>query len=57
MRASFDYPSMDKMLSDHGFLVYELLTPNEIQEQVIAPTGSEIKAFEHINYVQAVLKK
>ena len=57
MRASFDYPSMDKMLSDHGFLVYELLTPNEIQEQVIAPTGSDIKAFEHINYVQAVLKK
>ena len=56
MKASFDYLSLDSMLSDYGFLVYEILEPKDIQKQIIDPTGAPIRAFEHINYVQAVLK-
>lgn len=57
MRSGFDYLSMDSMLADHGFLVYEMLEPHDIQKSIIDPTGSKITAFEHINYIQAVLKK
>ena len=56
MRACFDYISIEKLLADHGFLVYEMLMPHNIQSLIIDPTGSDIKAFEHINYIQAVLK-
>lgn len=57
MRSCFDYLSLDGMLADHGFLVYEILEPADIQRQIIAPRHADIKAFEHINYVQAVLRK
>ena len=56
MHACFDYISIEKLLSEHGFLVYEMLMPHSIQSQIIDPTGANIKAFEHINYIQAVLK-
>ena len=56
MHACFDYISIEKLLSEHGFLVYEMLMPYNIQSQIIDPTGTDIKAFEHINYIQAVLK-
>lgn len=55
MKSSFDGVSMEMMLSDYGFLVYEILEPADIQKQIIKNTG--MKAFEHINYVQAVYKK
>ena len=54
MRSSFDYISIDSLLAEHGFLVYELLTPAEIQSQIIA--GRDMTAFEHINYILAVHK-
>lgn len=56
MRSCFDYMSIEKLLSDNGFLIYEMLMPHDIQSKIIDPSGSDIKAFEHINYMQSVLK-
>lgn len=47
--------NMEQMLSDYGFLIYEILEPKDIQTQIIGKR--DMKAFEHINYVQAVIKK
>ena len=55
MKSSFDYWSMEQMLSNYGFLIYEILEPKDIQTRIIGKRG--MKAFEHINYVQAVIKK
>lgn len=56
MKSSFDYLSVDRLLGTYGFLVYEVLTPMDIQRMIIDSVGADIKAFEHINYIQAVLK-
>ena len=56
MRSCFDYMSIEKLLSDNGFLIYEILMPRDVQSEIIDPSGSDIKAFEHINYIKAVLK-
>ena len=46
----------EKLLGKHGFLIYELLTPDDIQRDVIDKAGSDMKAFEHVNYCLAVRK-
>lgn len=56
MRSSFDYMSFDTMFAAHGFLIYEFLTPADIQKQIIDPAGASLAAFEHINYATAVKK-
>lgn len=48
--------AIDWAVSDNGFLIYEMLMPHDIQAKIINPTGSDIRAFEHINYIQSVLK-
>lgn len=57
MKTCFSYGELEKLLEKHNFLIYELLTPKDIQTQIIDKKGSDIKAFEHINYVHAVFKK
>ena len=47
---------LEKLLETHGFLIYELLTPDDIQRDVIDRAGAELKAFEHVNYCLAVRK-
>ena len=54
MRSGFSYRELEKLLEKHGFLIYELLTPDEIQRDVIDKAGSDLKAFEHVNYCLAV---
>lgn len=56
MKSEFSYGELEKLLERHGFLIYELLTPKDIQENIITPSGSDIKAFEHVNYCLAVKK-
>ena len=48
--------SAEMLLGKHGFLIYELLTPDDIQRDVIDKAGSDMKAFEHVNYCLAVRK-
>ena len=57
MQAAFSYGELEKLLEKHGFLIYELLTPDEIQRDLIGRAGAELKAFEHVNYCLAVRKK
>ena len=43
-----------KLLEKYGFLIYELLTPDDIQRDIIDKAGADMKAFEHVNYCLAV---
>lgn len=45
-----------KRLSRAGFLVYELLTPRDIEKKFIQGKVKDMHAFENINYIQAVKK-
>ena len=50
---------MEKLLADHGFLIYEHLTPEEITAQYFALYNracpdSPMRAFDHVNYCLAV---
>ena len=57
MQSAFSCSELEKLLETHGFLIYELLTPDDIQRDVIDRTGADLKAFEHVNYCLAVRKK
>ena len=57
MRSSFSYSELETLLEKHGFLIYELLTPENIQRDIIDKAGADMKAFEHVNYCLAVRKK
>ena len=59
MQASYSCADMDKILSAHGFLVYEHLTPPEITRQYFeafncAQPMHPIRAFDNVNYCLAV---
>ena len=56
MQSAFSYSVLEKLLEKHGFLIYELLTPDDIQRDIIDKAGAELKAFEHVNYCLAVRK-
>ena len=55
MQSAFSYSEIEKLLEKHGFLIYELLTPDDIQRDIIDKAG-DMKAFEHVNYCLAVRK-
>ena len=57
MQSAFAYPELEKLLEKHGFLIYELLTPEDIQSDIIDKAGADMKAFEHVNYCLAVRKE
>ena len=57
MRSAFSYSELEKLLEKHGLLIYELLTPDDIQRDIIDKAGADMKAFEHVNYCLAVRKK
>ena len=54
MQSAFSYSELEKLLEKHGFLIYELLTPDDIQRNIIDKTGADMKAFEHVGYCLAV---
>ena len=56
MQSVFSYAELEKLLEKHGFLIYELLTPDDIQRNIIDKAGADMKAFEHVNYCLAVRK-
>lgn len=55
MKSCFGYPELERLLEKYGFLIYELLTPQEIQAHYFDKCG-DMTAFEHIHYVTAVFK-
>ena len=56
MQSAFSYSELETLLEKHGFLIYELLTPDDIQRNVIDKAGADLKAFEHVNYCLAIKK-
>lgn len=56
MQSAFSCGKLEKLLETHGFLIYELLTPEGVQRDVIDRAGADLKAFEHVNYCLAVRK-
>ena len=56
MQSAFSHSELEKLLEKHGFLIYELLTPDDIQRDIIDKAGADLKAFEHVNYCLAVRK-
>ena len=56
MQSAFSYGALEKLLQKHGFLIYELLTPDDIQRDIIDKVKADMKAFEHVNYCLAVRK-
>lgn len=56
MQSAFFYSEIEKLLEKQGFLIYELLTPDDIQRDIIDKAGTDMKAFEHVNYCLAVRK-
>ena len=56
MQSAFSYSELEKLLEKHGFLIYKLLTPDDIQRDVIDKAGADLKAFEHVNDCHAVRK-
>ena len=57
MRSAFPYGELEKLLETHGFLIYELLMPDDIQRDIIDKARADMEAFEHVNYCLAVRKK
>ena len=56
MQSAFSYGELEKLLEKHGFLIYEFLTPDDIQRDIIDKAGADMKAFEHVGYCLAVRK-
>ena len=56
MQSAFSYGALETLLEKHGFLIYDLLTPWDIQRDVIDRAKADLKAFEHVNYCLAVRK-
>ncbi len=50
------YAELEKLLSRHGFRIYDWLAPCNIQTRIIESVGANLKAFEHVNYCLAVRK-
>lgn len=57
MQSTFSDVELETLLEKHGFLIYELMTPADIQRNIIDKEGLDMKAFEHVNYCLAVRKK
>ena len=56
MKSCFGYASLEKLLDRHRFLIYELLSVDDIQQNYFIGRGTDLNAFEHIGLVNAVLK-
>ncbi|MGN0638588.1 MAG: class I SAM-dependent methyltransferase [Huintestinicola sp.] len=55
MKSSFDKLTLARLLEKHGFLIYELLTPADIEERYFCGRDT-IKPFPHIDMALAVYK-
>lgn len=56
MKTCFSYEQLEKLLEKHQFLIYERLTTEDIQENYFKGREDGLTAFEHISYVNAVIK-
>ena len=56
MKPGFSYKELEQLLEEYGFLIYEHLTPSDIDNRYFRNRTDLLHAFENINYVLAVKK-
>ncbi|MGM9927751.1 MAG: class I SAM-dependent methyltransferase [Bacillus sp. (in: firmicutes)] len=57
MKSCFSYRELESFLEEAGFLIYEHLTPKDIEERYFQHRTDYFHAFENIHYCLAVLQK
>ncbi|MGN1062162.1 MAG: class I SAM-dependent methyltransferase [Candidatus Scatosoma sp.] len=57
MQRGYSYAETEALLEKHGFLIYEYLTPDDVQRTLIDARGADMQAFEHTAYVLAVKQR
>lgn len=57
MQPALSCRALENLLEKRGFLIYELLTPDDIQRDVLDKAGADPNAFAQVNYCLAVRKK
>lgn len=57
MKSCFEDAALVRLLEKHGFLLYEALSPDEIDRRYFSGRKDALSAFEHIHLVHAVCKK
>jgi methyltransferase (TIGR00027 family) len=57
MKSCFYYAELEKLLEESGWLIYEHLSPTEIEARCFMGRDDYLHAYEHINYVLAVTNK
>ncbi|MCG3088916.1 class I SAM-dependent methyltransferase [Sporosarcina cyprini] len=53
MKSCFSFEELERLLEETGLLIYEHLSPVDIQEQFFENRSDELSAFETIHYVHA----
>ncbi|UFU00096.1 class I SAM-dependent methyltransferase [Radiobacillus kanasensis] len=56
MKSCFTYHEIEKLLEESGLLIYEHLSPSEIDERFFKNRTDYLSAFETIHYIHAVKK-
>ncbi|MGF9699686.1 class I SAM-dependent methyltransferase [Paenibacillus sp. MABNR03] len=56
MQSCFTYSEIERMLVDAGLLIYEHLSPEDIQERYFSNRTDDLSAFETIHFIHAVKK-
>ncbi|KMY54390.1 SAM-dependent methyltransferase [Bacillus sp. FJAT-27231] len=56
MKSCFSYTEMERFLADIGLLIYEHLSPAQINEQFFSHRTDYLTSFETIHYIHAVKK-
>ena len=56
MKSNFTYKEIENMLEQAGLLIFEHVTPEDIQSRYFHEREDDLKAFETIHYIHAVKK-
>lgn len=56
MKSCFSIKDISRLLEKHRFLIYEHMNTQEIQEKYFSGKGNHLSAFEHIGFINAVIK-
>ncbi len=56
MKSCFTYNDIEHLLEASGLLIYEHLSPDEIQELFFHNRTDDLSAFETIHYIHAIKK-
>ena len=56
MQSCFTYEEIERLLGDEGLLIYEHLSPEDIQDRYFSNRTDDLSAFETIHFIHAIKK-